>query len=246
MSFKSEWEAKKSVYFNGASELTVARPGSGVEQLNPSESEAFSASVWFFDISDYYGTLVGNSTTTSVSTAEGWTIRYYANQMRYWFTDGSGNRLWAYFAYANYSRLQWNNFVMTYDGSGNLKGYYNGVRTLWETQSNTGSLSGVDSSADIKMGNGAAYTDNWTGQMCNVSFWSKELTGLEINEVYKGRDGNIGAGNLNRHSAAGNLVSWWIADDPRDTYNGTIYDMAGAYNATPSGLVDGNLGYGTP
>lgn len=248
MSYKSAWEAKKSLYFNGASYLTVSRPGAGVANLNPSESEPFSVSLWFFDISDYNGTLIGNSTTNSWASGEGWNIKYASNQLRFWFGDG-GNYIVRYFSFANYSRLQWNHFVMTYDGSSTLaglKGYYNNSEVRWDTNASSGTLSGIDSSADIKMGEGAAYVDKWTGRLSNAAFWSKCLSGEEVGEIYRGRNGDIGPGNLNRHSAHANLVSWWLADNPSDTYNGTIHDEKGSFNATPTGVADGDLGYSAP
>lgn len=252
MSYKSAWEAKKSFFFRSDTNLTVSRPGAGVANLNPSESEPFSVSLWFYDISDYNGTLIGNSTTNSWTTAEGWNIKYGSNQLRFWLGDGSGsNYIVRYFSFANYSRLQWNHFVMTYDGSSTLaglKGYYNNSEVLWDTNQTSGTLSGIDSSADIKMGTGGAYDDFWTGRMSNVAFWSKTLTGAEVGEIYRGRNGDMGPGDLNRHSAQANLVSWWLGDNPSDTYNGTIHDNKGSFNATPTGdgLTDGDLGYSAP
>ena len=248
MSYKSAWEAKKSLYFRGDSYLTVSRPGAGVANLNPSESDSFSVSLWFYDISDYTGTLIGNSTTNSWSGGEGWNIAYGSNQLRFWFADGA-NWLLRYFSFANYSRLQWNHFVMTYDGSSTLaglKGYYNNSEVLWATEGTSGTLSGIDSSADIKMGTGGAYTDYWIGRLSNVAFWSKALTGAEVGEIYRGRNGDIGPGDLNRHSAQANLVSWWLADNPSDAHDGTIYDEKGSFNAAPTDVHAGDLGYSAP
>jgi len=92
------------------------------------------------------------------------------------------------------------------------------------------------------------YTGYFDGSLTNVAFFNKALTSEDVREIFVGRGGTPGPGNLLRHSAASNLKGWWIADNPNDTFDGTIFDQSGnSKDMTPVGFASSsNIYFGGP
>lgn len=125
----------------------------------------------------------------------------------------------------------WNHVVITYNGSQNTSGlrvYINGVidptvpavNVITNAPTNTG---------DFILG---SRPTGWffKGNMQNVSIWNKTLSQAEISELY----GSGAPLNLNDHSAASYLLSWWrlntsenfpVEVDTIGSYDGDLQNM---------------------
>tara|TARA_R100000808_G_scaffold14529_1_gene34267 strand:- start:27520 stop:28281 length:762 start_codon:yes stop_codon:yes gene_type:complete len=238
------YNAGSSILFDGSNDyLEIANQGDGVANLNPGHDEAWSLSAWIKPSStSTWRAIFANQESSSPYT--GWCLTF-AESGKLSFTgyDDSGAVIGIDVDYNDggaYPPHTWINVVATYDGSGNRSGlnvYVDG--TLQEKANRAGtvaSITALDSGEPIWIGR-VSWGSYFSGDICHVGFWSKELTAPEAREIYNGRNGARGPGDLNRHSAASNLVSWWIADNASDTYNGTIYDAKGSFNMTPNNLA---------
>ncbi len=139
--------------------------------------------------------------------------------------DGTGGEIWARVTtYAAAQLGEWHNYTATYDGSNlnsGLKIYIDGV----ESQDSTGgTYSGMPATtADLEIGS------NLNGFLDEVSFYTKQLSGTEVIEIY-----NLGnAPDLTTlTSSNANLLSWWrmgdgatfptIPDASGNGYDGTL------------------------
>ena len=71
--------------------------------------------------------------------------------------------------------------------------------------------------------------NSFDGYMCDVAVWNKELTSVEVTEIYAFGERT----NLSLASCVGNLLSWWkLGSGTGDTYNGA---MSNEVTAGPSG-----------
>ena len=167
-------------------------------------------------------------------------------------SGGSSTRTSSYSApiYVYSDLNKWFLVTVTYDGTAgastaNANIHYNDAYTL---NTGGGSIGGnIASNQAIEIGrrtnsgsggSPSGYAGYYKGSLSNVAFWNKKLSSAEICEIYKGRDGGVGAGDLLRHSAVANLKGWWIADVAGDAYDGTIKDRSGnTKHMTPSGFA---------
>ena len=243
---------KASIQFDGSADyLTLANQGSGVANLNPANTDAFSISTWFYteNSTGTYEVLMSNQQSGHPYTG-------YALKLK---DEGTGQFL----QYVNYNsagqakratgvvtgsndtvivHFRWNCVCVTYDGSDdirNVKIYFNGTPMPLTFSGTT--IGATDSSGAINIGRANWSSSHFQGGICSTAFWNKELSQKEVSEIYRGRGGAVGPGDLRRHSATANCIGWWIADNPNDAYNGTIFDQKGSFDMTPTSLASDAL-----
>jgi hypothetical protein len=145
---------------------------------------------------------------------------------KYIFGDGNANRLLYHqpsgridltfdgsVDYRTYSAPtvfgDWNNIVITFDGSlaqaDRLKVYLNGGTPIANTLGGTTSTV-VASVVNFYIGRAGTYSANkWVGNLDEFSIWNTALSQSEVTEIY-----NSGTPNdLATHSGAAALVNWW-------------------------------------
>lgn len=134
---------------------------------------------------------------------------------------------------------QWLHMVATYSGSATSAGlnmYLNGT-IMAVTKGSTGTYESMEDQTGAQIGtiSGVNYAN---GLISNVCVWSKELSAIEVEELY-----NNGAPIDPRlHSAAVNLVEWWKLDatDSPTAANGVIGQINGI-NGTGTNMESGDL-----
>jgi hypothetical protein len=247
MTYNYFHNAKKSIFFDGTNDyLEIANQGNGVANLNPNNDEAFSISAWIKqETVTSYRIIWSNQEAGSPYT--GWALYINAGELVFHaYEDGAASR---YITAASHNfaevDLMWQNITATYSGNstqGGMKLYVNGayVTPTYASGGSSQAIGTIDSEAPISIGR-SAWASYFSGHICNVGFWNKELSATDVRNVYKGRGAAVGPGDLNKHPASSNLVSWWLADNPADTYNGTIYDEKGSFNMTPNNLASDAL-----
>jgi len=127
----------------------------------------------------------------------------------------------------------WRNLVFTYSGSGGYAGwkiYVDGsavALTNWSTGGSGSPNYTLSSSVKVTdecftLGNlnlASTSPGEYDGKMSNVSIWDAELGSSEVTELYN--SGSLL--NLNTHSQAANLISWWkLGDDASDLLGSTV------------------------
>tara|TARA_R100000664_G_C2750122_1_gene137442 strand:+ start:280 stop:1038 length:759 start_codon:yes stop_codon:yes gene_type:complete len=241
------YQPKKSIVFDGSNDyLEISNQGSGVANLNPASTEAFSVSAWCYPVDFASYSIIATNQEAS-SPYEGWSFGWQSQRLDFVIYNSSATKLNTYSALNTstdpfFVMNRWTCVVATFDGSNNITGvklYKDG--TQLETTSSGTTIGTVNSAAGIRIGNAPWGASTFDGALHGVAFWNKELSAKEIAEIYRGRGGTPGPGNLNFHSAASNLISWWIADNPSDAYDGTIYDEKGSFNMTANNLASDAL-----
>ena len=130
----------------------------------------------------------------------------------------------------------WHHLACTYNGgtvSAGCKIYIDGVQTdTSDETAGSGFASVRDSGQELRFGEFADGGEDFTGNMKNIAFWSRELTATEIqNVMYKTYDELSGR-------LTSNLVSWWALES--DYLDSTTNDNDG----TNSGSVQNADIYG--
>lgn len=115
-----------------------------------------------------------------------------------------------------------------------MKLYINGVldTTVASELDDPGAIAGASMAAiGARVNSGPTVAREWDGHLCDVAVWNKELSAVEAESIYS--NGNR-IDLLSIGTVKDSLLAWWeLGGDPRDTYNGTIYDQVGNYNGTP-------------
>ena len=129
----------------------------------------------------------------------------------------------------------WHHLAGTFDGGSDYGGtktcaiYLDGVDVTTSTSTGGTPEDIADSGLFIGQRQDGSY--NFKGYMCDAAVWNKALSAAEVGDIY----GNGGRVDLLKSSPASSLLSWWkMGGDPKDTYNGTIYDQAKFKNGTPT------------
>lgn len=134
----------------------------------------------------------------------------------------------------------WYNLVVTYSGSGNISGfkaYINGVEDATSGSGVINSTFHTGQLATVGARGGSAFF--FSGFIDEPSFWSKELTDVEIAELY-----TLGASAVQDSSAQVNLTNWWRMGDG-DTYP-TILDQIGTDHGTMVNMTSGDIATEVP
>lgn len=146
------------------------------------------------------------------------------------------------------TNLVWQHLVVTHDGThlGNATGSLSGVKFYLNgvLMDNVVGRNTLDATT-VNALPGRIGTSNdggllFRGNLQNSAFWNKALSQVEINEMY-----NSGAPtDLNAHSAAVNLLSWWRLGDG-DTFP-TAKDFNLSNDGTYTNMVETQLEADTP
>lgn len=123
----------------------------------------------------------------------------------------------------------WYHIVFTYAGGSNIDGLLAYINASVEPAPSSASLAAW-TVTDPLMFARRGTTFHFSGNLNQVSVWNKALSQSEVTELY-----NSGApSDLQSHSAAANLLSWWkLADssnfptevDQEGSVNGTLVNM---------------------
>lgn len=245
MAFKNSFTPKTSVRFDGVGDLLqLANQGTTAELLSPQGNEAFSVSAWVFLQVTSPADAIWSLRPDSPGTAAGWFCSIESNAFVFGLmnTGGSISRQVKAFYHPGFAP-GWYHVVCIYDGSGDGSGMdiyinnaidENGLRTTGAIANDLGIGSAFASQMSI--GEDRTY-DDFQGMITNVSYWDTNLTALQVSEIYYGKDGVKGCGDLRRHSANANLRGWWIGDHASDAITGAstgIIKNCANNPATPS------------
>jgi hypothetical protein len=222
----------KSMFFDGTNERVDC---ANDPSLDFDYTDTLSFSCWF------YLTNAATSKTMLAKRNTGTPNRGYsvqstsANQVYVSFINAVGNQL-AVEGNTVLSHSTWYHLVVTYDGNYNgtaFKLYINGSSEAYTVIANTLSAT-ISNSVSFKIGDldSSSYFD---GYLDEVSVWDKELSSGEVTELY-----NLSCvGDLNQHSAVGNIVSWWKMGED-DTIS-SITDQIGSNDGTPQNMDSTNI-----
>jgi hypothetical protein len=134
----------------------------------------------------------------------------------------------------------WVHLVATYDGSSSAAGvthYRDAAAVLMTTAADTLTLTTV-STAVAEVGARASNSDAfWNGNLDEVVFWDKELTGAEVTELWGGGTPI----DPTTHSASANAIHWWQMGDPGTAEFPTIVDRIGSNNLAMTNMASGNI-----
>jgi len=192
---------------------------------------AFSLNVWV------------KSTSTNQTYIEkqvagvGWEFRTISNKLRFEHVGAGGALRVDSTSDVGQNDGSWHMVSATYDGSGNASGailYFDGAAVAKTTIDD--SLSGSTLTAgDIAIGSstdGAAT--NFTGNIDEVSVWSRDLTAGEITTIY-----NSGTPADVNIQVTTNLVSFWRMGD-QDAFP-ALLDNKGSNDGTMTNMVAGDI-----
>lgn len=231
----NQWKPKTAVYFDGTDYFTLAAPGAGIANANPEHDEAWSLSFWLDGRVQGTGTIFSNSGDSS---DPGWQMQIDSSgrlKIKAGHSTTSQTSTSLSTSYYTYMERGFVNVVFTYDGSGSTSGYtvYSNGHTDSYDNFGSSSISAMAPNATIQIGAGTSSGGSVTDKLFyrtvhNVSLWSKELTATEAHEIYHSQEAP-GPNNLLRHSAASNLVAWWLASHASDSET-TIYDRSSNSN----------------
>lgn len=123
----------------------------------------------------------------------------------------------------------WYHIVFTYAGGSNMNGLKAYIDAVAEPTPASASLNAWTVTDPLMLGKrGTSF--HFSGNLNQVTVWSKELSAAEVTELY-----NSGTpGDPQAHSASGNLLSWWkLSDssnfpseiDQEGSVNGTLINM---------------------
>jgi len=142
---------------------------------------------------------------------------------------------------AVWSTAGWHHFALTYkDGDGDATFYINGDEaggSFSPSPNGTFETPGSDSTLFSRRNNSTGLIVNntsfYSGSVAEASYWNKKLTTAEVTEIYNRGDAqdNPGPQDLNQHSAASNLVSWWRFGDFSNDVEMDMHDAKSSNDA---------------
>ena len=119
---------------------------------------------------------------------------------------------------------KWYHVVMTYDTSANKMYAYSNGSLVIDGETQTG---GQSITANLTIGANSPTANHFTGNITEVSYWSKVLSLLEVQELFN--DGS--ALDSTTHSASSSLVGYWRnegtstwTDRSANSNNATVYN----------------------
>ena len=221
-------------------------PGRGgyISIANPSEyhmvdgegnDESFSVSTWAkISALPYYRFFCKGTTSAAEYLATTWGGAGTAMNFVLYSDDGGTQYINQYTTHGM-SADTWYNVVFVYEAGQDpaqdgLSFYVDGVQnTSGRANASYSNMNDSEANLEIFRQNGNSnLSDGWIDE---VGFWTRALNGDEVNEIY-----NDGVpGNLDTHSAADDLMSWWRMGDTDDGSGTTVTDVQGTGDGTLSG-----------
>ena len=200
-------------------------------------TDAYSVSIWFKTTSTQsYQQLIGKQVNGGNS--NGWNLSIFAatNQSQFRGFLGSASGSQYLFFQTSYSpdvrSGNWNNVIMTYDGSQSASGfsvYLNG-NPLTVTAITNNTPSGVSNTSDFNIGvrgTSSSYSNAFNGNIDEASYYTSELSAPDVSTIY-------GTGVPNDISSL-SPVGWWRMGE-----NGTWDGSKWVLTDQGSGGNDGN------
>lgn len=264
MTFQAQYRAKKSFFFDGLNTyMSKSSPGAGAANCNPEQDEDFSISFWCQSGSSSAELAIYSNNYANGTNVEGFAVRINSGgnlQLNAEGSDGVTRKRYSIFNRPfNTTNVGYWHGVVTYSGATigaaieNTQFYIEGGLVEGSGSGAIGTI--ANSTHPIELGRrgnsvsgGTLYHAGYfEGSLTHIAFFNKVLSAEEVREIFVGRNGARGPGNLLRHSAASNLKGYWIADNPSDAYNGTVYDQSGnSKDMTPSNFASAEHYVGGP
>lgn len=137
----------------------------------------------------------------------------------------------------------WTHYCVTFDGinAAGMKVYENGVPLAMNTLNDT--LTGdPTNTAVLAIGSRSAGTDNFTGNIDEVSFWNSELSAAEVVEIYGGGSPQFPISqDQGAYVSSGNLISWWRMGDTLGDVYPTILDPINGNDGLMTNMTAGDI-----
>jgi len=220
-----------SLLFDGVDELVAF---GDVAPFQFERTDVFSFSIWF-KTSTPSRTLISKKLLGASD--PGYQIHMHSGGKIEFHLVGSGGGEIDVESPSGFDDGVWHNTVVTYDGSSTAAGvsiYIDGVSQSISITVDTLVASTLNSE-QLRIGTLAASTEPWDGNLDEFSVWDKELTSGEVTEIY-----NAGVPmDLNKHSAAANLVAFYRNGD-NDVFP-TLTDNKGSNNGTMTNMEAGDI-----
>ena len=201
-------------------------------------TQNITISVWFKIDNSSSGTY-GNIITKWISGDKAWSsyVTKSTGILSFWISS-NGSTQTKINSTTSVNDGNWHHFVGTNDGSNNRL-YIDGVL---EDTGTTGNI--YNSTQNVLIGKTNQNSFLFSGAISNVSIWNAALTDgtggtpNQISELY-----NSGKpSDLNTHSAASNLVSWWqLGANSSFNSQWTVLDEVGTNNGTSNGMAENDL-----
>tara|TARA_R110001632_G_scaffold119206_1_gene231754 strand:- start:341 stop:1225 length:885 start_codon:yes stop_codon:yes gene_type:complete len=185
-------------------------------------TDAYSVSVWFKTTSTQsYQQVIGKQVNGGNS--NGWNLSIFAaasqSQFRGFLGTGAGSRyLFFQTSYSSDVRSgNWNNVVMTYDGTQSVSGfsvYLNG-NAITVTSITNNTPSGVANTSDFNIGvrgNAGSYSNPFDGNIDEASYYTSELSASDVTTIF-------GTGVPNDITALSPVL--WIRCGENGAWNGS-------------------------
>lgn len=208
-----------------------------VLDMSDDGTDAYSVSVWFKTTSTQtYQQVIGKQVNGGNS--NGWNLSIFAaasqSQFRGFLGTASGSQyLFFQTSYsADVRSGNWNNVVMTYDGTQSVSGfnvYLNG-NPITVTSITNNTPSGVANTSDFNIGvrgSSSSYSNAFNGNIDEASYFNSVLSAIDVTSIY-----NLGIPN---DISSLNPLGWWRMGE-NGTWNGTKWILTDQ----GSGGNDGN------
>ncbi len=137
----------------------------------------------------------------------------------------------------------WHHYCLTFDGvnAAGMQLYEDGIPLAMTTLNDT--LTGdPTNTAVLAIGSRSNGTDNFTGNIDEVSFWNSELSAAEVVEIYGGGSPQFPISqNQGAYVSSGNLVSWWRMGDTLGDVYPTILDPINGNDGLMTNMAAGDI-----
>jgi hypothetical protein len=232
------WENRASLFDEITFSNTLSTQFDGVNDFvslgnnfNFERTEAWTMSFWVrhrvVNTTQYIFSKRAGTTSAGISIHNPGNGRYVVT-----IYNAAGNQILTQTPTSTIIPNTWYNLVVTYDGSSTAAGvklYLNGTAITLTATNDTLSASILNSQAAV-FGQ-IASLNYFDGHMDEVSIWSDDLTAAEVTSIFNGGT----PADLESHSAASKLLSWWRMGDG-DSYP-TITDQVGVVPGTMTNML---------
>jgi hypothetical protein len=198
-------------------------------------NEAWAVSFWVKRRTSPAGTKALISRYTDAAKEQGWSIGITAgDQINIRFRPNSYNRSQTYATSLTVG--VWSHVVVNYSGSGDFSGCRVWIDGVLDSNVGSGILDNFNTAGQIFAIAAKRGTNHFDGWMDEISYWGKELTADEIQEIYNSGDSGV---DLSKSTMAANLVHWYRMGDI-DTAP-TITDVFGGQDLTMTNMDQSNF-----
>lgn len=250
---ETAFQNSQSILLDGAGEILAATDHA---DFNFVYNDSFSLSAWVKTSDANWQGII--SKTDAGPGYRGWQLGHYLSGL-YFSIQSTWNSVGLGVYGGTLHNGAWRCVVVSYDGSADVSGVSmwidNVAQSLSTYPGNNLGTGDVTTTENLDLGSlfGLPNLYSWNGSLDEVAVWNKEISSAEAADIY-----NSGSpGDLNAHSAAADLISWWRMGDgddgagENDSSDSTdptarVYDMKGTHDATPIATEAVDIVVGAP